>query len=91
LARSNTPIYKKRVLTYKKLARCTAAALSILSHPRGQRGEFSNLRNAPVKFFMVTVINDECGNELLNSANFVPTDKKRKRIKLGNKYKELQL
>ena len=29
---------------------------------------------------MVTVINDECGNEKLNRAKFVPTEKKRKRI-----------
>ena len=66
-------------LTYKKLLRRTATDLSILYRPIGQRGEFSNLRNAPVEFFMVTVINDECGNELLNSASVVPTDKKRKR------------
>jgi len=70
---------ERRGLTYKKLARYTATDLSILYRPGGQRGEFSNLRNAPVEFFMVTVINDECGNELLNSANVVPTDKKRKR------------
>ena len=69
-AGSNTSIYKRRVLTHKKLARCTATDLSILSRPRGQRGEFSNLCNAPVKFFMATVINDECVNELSNSANF---------------------
>jgi len=70
---------ERRGLTYKKLARCTKTDLSILYRPRGQRGEFSNLCNAPVKFFIVTVINDECGNELLNSANFVSTYKTRKR------------
>jgi hypothetical protein len=51
--------------------RCTTTDLSVLSYPRGQKGEFSNLRNIPVKFFVVTAVNDECGNQLLSFSSLL--------------------